>query len=185
MRTPGSRWNKKNPPPSWQSFSYPLSPPSFLSRPSSFPLCLRFRYVSLSHFRCGASRGISLLLFSMLLFSAFTPTPCLPLAAATSFLLPVSCVSFVGAPTAFDSFWAELAWPLAKAQTRTRNTNQTWTRFNPLGLLVTPRLVGWVRVGFLSTDYSWLWLFYIPLIILYLFVFVHKISLQFVKFILR
>lgn len=124
-----------------------LPPSSIPSRPSSFSLCLHPCYLSSSHFR-GASRGISALLFRLLLFAAFTPTPvCLPLAAAISFFVRFSL--FVGAPTAFDSFWAELAWPLARAQTR--------AHFNPLGCELHPRSVGWtwVIVCFLSADYSY------------------------------
>lgn len=48
------------------------------------------------------------------------PPVCLPLATAR-----VSCLVPFELSTAFDSFWAELAWPLARAQTR--------ARFNPLG----------------------------------------------------
>lgn len=93
------------------------------------PFVFVLRYVSSSHFRRGASRGISALLFRSLLFAAFYTNPLFvyPWAAAISFL---RFSLLVGAPTAFDSFWAELAWPLARAQTR--------ARFNPLGRKLHP-----------------------------------------------
>lgn len=89
--------------------SFPFPPPSFLSRPSGFSLCLRSCYrifVSLLSWRF--LEGSALFSFVRFFFQAFTPTPvCLPLAAAISFFVRFS--PFVGVPTAFDSFWAELA----------------------------------------------------------------------------
>lgn len=100
MGTPSSRRNKKNPPPSWQSFSVPLPPLHSRLALRISPFVFVLRYVSSSHFRRDASRGISALLFRSLLFAAsFTPTPvCLSLSCCyllSSFLASRRCADGV------------------------------------------------------------------------------------------
>lgn len=102
----------------------PLPLSSFLSRPSSFSLCLR--YVSLSLTFVALLEGPAL--FSFASFCKPSHQPLFVYPWPISFFVRFS--PFVGAPTAFDSFWAELAWPLARAQTR--------ARFNPLGYELHP-----------------------------------------------
>lgn len=110
-------------------FLSPFLPSSFPSCPSNFSLCLCSSLrisVSLSSWRF--SRDLrSSLSFASFCSLLHQPPVCLSLAAAISFL---RFSLLVGAPTAFDSFWAELAWPLARAQTR--------ARFNPLGRKLHP-----------------------------------------------
>jgi len=118
-------------------FSAPLP---FLSLRSSlafrFSLCLRFCYVSLFHFR-GASRGIFALLFRSLFYFLQPLYPCL--FTPNYCCLPSSFLAFRRCATAFDSFWAELAWPMARAQTR--------VCFNPLKCELHPDWT-WVIVSF-------------------------------------
>lgn len=92
-----SRRNKKNSLRRLGSrFSYPLSPlpPSFLSRPSSFSLCLRSCYrvfVSLSSWRF--LEGSALFPFARFFLRAFTPTPGL-FTPGRRCLLPRSFLAF-------------------------------------------------------------------------------------------
>lgn len=100
----------------------PVSPFEFLPLSLFFVTYLRLTFV------VALLEGSPLFSFVRFFLQPFTPTPvCLSLAAAISFL---RFSLLVGAPTAFDSFWAELAWPLARAQTR--------ARFNPLGRKLHP-----------------------------------------------
>lgn len=107
MGLPGSRRNEKNPPPSRSRFPFPSSPPS--------PPFSPFELLPLFLFR------VSSFAFVSFFFAAFYANPCL--------FTPGCCQGLCFVPfelsTAFDSFWAELAWPLARAQTR--------APFNPLG----------------------------------------------------
>lgn len=92
MGTPSSRRNKKNSPPSWQSFFLPpATPPPFIPvSPIEFlslsPFLLRYPCLT---FVVALHKGSPLFSFVLrFFFAAFTPTPvCLPLAAAISFVV--------------------------------------------------------------------------------------------------
>lgn len=141
-------WNKKNPLPSWQSFFLPPSSLFIPISPFEFLLLSRSCYVSLSHFRRGASRGIYALLFRAFLFVAFTPNPCL--------FTPGCCYLLLRSFLVFHRCADGVRFFLGGARL-TIGQGANSSTFQPFRIQVTPRSVGWtwVIVSLLSIDYSY------------------------------